>query len=329
MVKPGKVLPAGARRGTVLTALGPHWLVAPEITDHGLDAVSLMVCSVSGTVDAQGGTTLVAVGDVVWFVSSGSAMEVGGQEYAEGTIEKVETRRTLLSRKAAGRVQREQVLAANIDRLGIVIAAANPDYHRGLIDRYLIAADKGDLEPFIIVNKMDLVSGELETLIAEDLEVYTKALRRKVFFVSTVSGFGIDLLTEFLNGATTLLAGQSGVGKSSLINHITQNHLRVGSISQATGKGRHTTTSALLVPLPRGGFVIDSPGTREFSIWELDLQEIMYYFEEFDDYSPNCKFSTCTHTHEPGCAVKDAVDKGAINAGRYFSYLALRAEIEG
>jgi ribosome biogenesis GTPase len=254
-------------------------------------------------------------------------MEIVGATYEVGSIVRVEERLTLLSRKAAGKVKREQVLAANVDQLAIVIAAASPDYHRRLIDRYLIAADKGDLNPLIIVNKLDLVGGELLEVILEDLEVYSETLGLYLYFVSSATGQGMGPLAEHLQGKSTLFAGQSGVGKSSLINRLTENELKVGEISKAYNRGRHTTTSAVVLPLPGGGAVVDSPGIREFAIWELDADELPHYFQEFTPYLGSCRFAPCTHTHEPGCAVKAAVDEGAIEEGRYISYTILLEEV--
>ncbi len=224
-------------------------------------------------------------------------------------------------------MKREQVLVANVDQLAIVIAAAQPDYHRRLIDRYLIAADKGDLSPLIIVNKLDLVGGELLQVILEDLAVYSDALNLNLFFVSSKTGSGLELLKPHLVGKSTLFAGQSGVGKSSLINSLTSNSLKVGEVSQAYHKGRHTTTAAMVIPLAEGGSVVDSPGIREFALWELDQDELPYYFEEFGPFAELCRFKPCTHTHEPGCAVKEAVERGNIEEGRYISYVMLREEI--
>lgn len=326
-IKHGKTLPDGARSGIVVTAIGPHWLVSQPDKQHDESEESFVICTVSGTVDAPAGRTLIAVGDNVWFTMSGTSSEVNGIRYPEGVIVRVGVRRTLLSRKAAGKVKREQVLVANVDRLGIVIAAAQPDYHRRLIDRYLIAADKGDLQPFLIVNKLDLVGGELLTAILEDLSVYSDVLGLHVFFVSGKTKHGLKELSDYLVGYTTLFAGQSGVGKSSLINALTDLRLRVGDISAAYQKGKHTTTSAIVVPMRGGGFLVDSPGIREFALWELGLEELPFYFQEFTPYIEDCRFTMCTHTHEPGCAVKQAVESGEIEEGRYISYVLLREEI--
>lgn len=323
-IKSGRAVPDGAVMGTVLMAAGPDWWVEPLSLDgRGLGLASVL-CSVSGVLDAPADRTLVVVGDRVWYIPEATTTEPGQQK---GVIIRVDDRTTILSRRAAGRAQREQVLVANVDQLAIVIAAAQPDYHRRLIDRYLIAADKGDLEPLIIVNKVDLVSGDLLAVIVEDLLVYADDLHLDVFFVSTVTKAGIAELLSRLSGKCTLIAGQSGVGKTSMINLLTQNQFRVGEISRQYQKGRHTTTGATVIPLPGGGSVVDSPGIREFALWQLGADELQYYFVEFAPHAPNCKFASCTHTHEPGCAVKQAVDDGTVEEGRYNSYTILLEEV--
>lgn len=328
-IKAGKSLPPNALRGIVVSAAGPYWVVAPAPADPRAGSATvasehLVLCMVSGTVDAPEVSTLVTVGDVVWYIVDTVASE---SEPATGSIVKVEERTTLLSRKAAGRARKEQVLVANVEQLAIVIAAAQPDYHRRLIDRYLIAADKGDLRPLIIVNKLDLVGGKLLEVILDDLRVYHETLNLDVYFVSTVTGQGLEELARGLSGTSTLFAGQSGVGKSSIINKLASTRLKVGEISELHNKGKHTTTGATVIPLDGGGTVVDSAGIREFAIWELDQQELPYYFEEFAPFAPACKFTMCTHTHEPGCAVKQAVDDGQIEEGRYISYTVLFDEI--
>jgi ribosome biogenesis GTPase len=282
----------------------------------------LYVCSVSGVLDAPHSSSPVAVGDDVWVLPEATSSEAD----FTGTIVKVEERRTVLSRKMAGRARREQVLASNVESMLIVMAAAQPDYNKRLIDRYLIAADKGDLEVTIVINKMDLLPQEYHQDVWEDLQVYHDQLGIPVVLTSVSKGQGIEALAELLHNRSTLLAGPSGVGKSSIINLFSDVQQRVGEISRKFDKGRHTTTAATLLPLREGGSVVDTPGIREFAIWELGSDELPFYFEEFAPFAEQCKFMPCSHTHEPGCAVKAAVEEGAIDEERYVSYLNLRAE---
>jgi ribosome biogenesis GTPase len=309
-VKQGSV-PEGALQGTVMRPLGPRWMVATPN--------AIWDCAVSGIVDVPHTSSLVAVGDTVWVLPDAS-------QDGTASIIKVEERTTVLSRKAAGRGKREQVLVSNAEQLCIVVAAAQPDYKKRLIDRYLIAADKGDLAPMIVVNKIDLIPDEYQEDFVDDLRVYSDELGIPVMFTSTTTGEGIAELEQELLAHVSLLAGPSGVGKSSIINLISNIPQAVGEISRKYDKGRHTTTAAIVIPLRNGGTAIDTPGIREFALWELGLDELPYYFEEFVPFAENCKFNSCSHTHEPGCAVKAAVEQGELDEERYESYLLLSSE---
>jgi len=304
-------IPAEALIGTVMRPLGPRWMVAT--------AEAVWDCSVSGIIDVPHMSSLVAVGDTVWIVPDERASGVA-------SIVKVEERTTVLSRKAAGRGKKEQVLVANAEQLCIVVAAAQPDYKKRLIDRYLIAADKGELAPMIVINKIDLIPDEYREDFVEDLRIYSDDLGIPVLFTSATTGQGIAELEHHLMAHTSLLAGPSGVGKSSLINLISNIPQAVGEISRKYDKGRHTTTAAIVIPLRNGGIAIDTPGIREFALWELGLDELPFYFEEFAPFAEQCKFNSCSHTHEPGCAVKAAVEQGLADEERYISYLNLRSE---
>jgi len=339
LIKSDKPLPEGALQGSVITSVGTHWIIAVVDTWY--------ICVVSGTLDAPHTGTLVAVGDVVWIVpaeqpfreslSPGMRLIPGDNDSRNeqndpdptGTIVRVEERVTLLSRKAAGRVQREQVLVANVDQLAVVVSFVEPSYHRRLIDRYLIAADKGDLKPIIVLNKVELIPREFVHDIVDDFEPYSKGLGIDVHFVSAATGGGLDTLRKALAGRSTLFSGPSGVGKSTILNCLTDGQLRVGEVSKKFDRGRHTTTAAVAIPLDETSSVVDSPGLREFSIWELDIDELQWYFEEFASFIPQCHYTPCTHTHEPGCAVKGAVDKGLVDEQRYNSYVILRSELKG
>jgi ribosome small subunit-dependent GTPase A len=350
-LKRGKSLPPNALRGQIIQPLGPSWLVLLEGGDY-------IAATVSGTVDAPDSHTIVAVGDYVYVDRRPKAedqgpkaedqgpktddQEPGTRNLELGTIVKIDDRTTVLSRKAAGRQQREQVVVANVDQLAIVMSFRDPVLNKRLVDRYLIAADKGDLQPLLIVNKMDLVdadSGDPSFKeIREDLAAYWDDLKIPVFLVSAITDHEDSPSTEptydwvalrrAVRTKRTLLAGPSGVGKSSIINSLSNASQVVGEISAMYLKGKHTTTAARFIPLEGGGGLVDSPGIREFAIWELDLEELPFYFEEFEQFMHECKFTPCTHTHEPHCAVKDALEEGRIDPERYFSYLALRDELE-
>lgn len=315
-VKSGSTVSAQALQGVVISPLGPKWLVNA--------GAEYWVASVSGIIDAPEGTTLVTVGDRVWIEPEAEVTEHGDKACS---IVKVDERDTVLSRKAAGVQQREQVLVANVEQLGIVMAAVLPGYNKRLIDRYLIAADKGDLRPFIVINKCDLLTEEDREDILDDLRTYWDLLQIPVIMVSARSQEGLDELSEALADTSTLLTGPSGVGKSSLINELTDSRQRVGEISTKYLKGKHTTTSSIVIPLSSGGMVVDSPGIREFGIFELGKEELPFYFEEFAEFASQCRFTPCSHTHEPGCAVKQAVEDGMVDEERYVSYLNLMHDI--
>lgn len=314
-LKQGSAPPEGSVSGVVITAVGPRWIVSTEL--------ELMVCAVSGVLDAPHKGSLVAVGDDVWVQPEQGANQEGDRT---GMIVRVEERRTVLSRKMAGRGRREQVLASNVEAMAIVMSCTQPDYNKRLIDRYLIAADKGDLAPMIIINKMDLFAEEYHQDVRDDLAVYSDVLGIPVILTSASTGQGMDELADILHERTTLLTGPSGVGKSTIINRFSDLQQRVGEISSKYEKGKHTTTSATLLPLREGGSVVDTPGIREFAIWELGLEELPFYFEEFAPFAQLCRFTPCSHTHEPGCAVKAAVEEGLVDEDRYVSYLNIRAE---
>ncbi len=253
---------------------------------------------------------VVAAGDVVWFLPEGEA---------QGAIERVEPRHGVVSRTSRGR---QHVLVANVDQLIIVTSAAEPRLKPNLIDRLLVTAERADIRPVICINKIDLVEpADLMPLVG----VYAQ-LGYEVLMVSATTGVGVDRLRKRLVGEESVVSGQSGVGKSSLLNAIEPGlHLRVQTVSGETQKGRHTTTTAELIPLSFGGYVVDTPGIRQFQLWDVIPEEVAGFFRDLRPYVSRCRFPDCTHTHEDDCAVKDAVADGWIDARRYESYVQIRA----
>jgi ribosome biogenesis GTPase len=229
----------------------------------------------------------------------------------------------VLSRTSRGR---QHVLVANVDQLLIITSAAEPRIKPNLIDRYLVSAEKSDIRPIICINKIDLVNAaDLMPLAG----VYSQ-LGYEVHLVSAAIGLGINRLRDRLADAESAVTGQSGVGKSSLLNVIEPElELRVQTISEETQKGRHTTTTAELLPLSFGGFVVDTPGIRQFQLWDVIPEEVAGFFRELRPYVSRCRFPDCTHTHEDACAVKDAVADGWIDARRYESYIQIQEGDEG
>ncbi len=252
---------------------------------------------------------VVAAGDIVWFRPEGKD---------EGIIERVEPRHGVVSRTSRGR---QHVLVANIDQLVIVTSAAEPRIKPNLIDRLLVTAERGGTRPIICINKVDLIEpADMMPLVG----VYAQ-LGYDVLMVAATTGFGIDRLRNRLKGQQSVVTGQSGVGKSSLLNAVEPGlELRVQTVSGETQKGRHTTTTAELIPLSFGGYVVDTPGVRQFQLWDVIPEEVAGFFRDLRPYVSRCRYPDCTHTHEDDCAVKDAVADGWIDPRRYESYAQIR-----
>jgi len=251
---------------------------------------------------------VVAAGDRVWFRPT---------EQGEGFIERIEPRHGVLSRASRGR---QQVIVANVDQLLIVGSAAEPKLKPHLIDRMLVTAEKARIRPVICINKTDLVDpADLQPLIG----VYGQ-MGYQVLTLSAATGFGVERLRRALANQQSVVAGQSGVGKSSLLNAIEpQLQLRVRTVSDETQKGRHTTTTAQLIPLQMGGYVVDTPGIRQFQLWDVIPEEVAGFFRDLRPFVSHCRYPDCTHTHEEGCAVKDAAADGRLDVRRYESYCQL------
>jgi len=237
----------------------------------------------------------------------------------EGLIERVEPRHGTISRSVRGR---RQVIVANVDQLIIVASVAEPRLKPNLIDRLLVAAEKGRVRPVLCINKIDLI----EPVNLQPLAGVYSRMGYPVLLVSAKTGLGIDRLRRLVAGRESVLAGQSGVGKSSLLNAIDPDlHLRVGEVSEDSEKGRHTTTTASLLPIGCGSFVVDTPGVRSFELWDVIPEEVAGYYRDLRPYVSLCRFPDCTHTHEDDCAVKDAVTDGRLDERRYESYCHMRS----
>ena len=255
---------------------------------------------------------VVAVGDEVQFRPDGE----------EGLIERIEPRSGVLSRSSR---DRQHVLVANVEQMVIVASAAEPDLKPHLIDRFLVAAEQAQIDPVICINKVDLVEpGSLQPLVG----VYAQ-MGYEVLQVSAVSGLNLPILRDTLQDCASVVVGQSGVGKSSLLNVVEPGlGLRVGSVSRETQKGRHTTTTARLIGLSTGGFIVDTPGIRQFALWDVAREEVAGLFRDIRPFVGYCRFPDCTHTHEADCAVKASVADGRLDARRYESYCHMRRDGE-
>jgi len=272
---------------------------------------------------SRGGQTHpIAVGDRVR-VCLGAA--------GEGTIGAIEPRGPgKLARRAAGGRAVEQVVAANVDQLVVVASAAEPPLSRGLLDRLVVSGEHGALAVVVCINKLDLAAcgdsrfqtpdSRFQPEIEQIVGLY-RGLGYAALATSAVTGQGVEELRAALRDKTSVLAGPSGVGKSALLMAVQPGlQLRVGKLSAATGKGRHTTTAVSLLPLDFGGFVVDTPGIREFALYDLERGDLQHCFPELRERFGRCRFGDCTHLREPGCAVRDAVATGAIDPQRYESY---------
>lgn len=238
----------------------------------------------------------------------------------EGIIERVEPRRGVLCRTSRGR---QHVLVANVDQLLIISSAAEPVIKPHLIDRFLVTAEKSKIAPIICINKIDLINpADLQPLVG----VYAR-MGYRVLLMSVQTGFGMDAVRQLVRGRQSVVIGQSGVGKSSLLNAIEANlQLKVNAVSAESQKGKHTTTAAQLIPLEMGGYVVDTPGIRQFQLWDIIPTEVIGFFRDLRPYVSLCQFPDCTHTHEANCAIKHAVADGALDARRYESYCQMFAE---
>jgi len=236
----------------------------------------------------------------------------------EGIIERVEPRHGTLARESR---KRKHIIVSNVDQVVIVTSAAEPALKPNFIDRVLVTAERALVRPVICINKVDLVDmAELQPLVG----VYGQ-MGYKVILTSSTTGFGLDRLKKQLANRESVVAGQSGVGKSSLLNAIEPGlDLRVSEISEDNQKGRHTTTTAQLLRLSFGGYVVDTPGIRQFSLWDIIPEEVTGFFRDLHPFENLCRFPNCTHTHEYDCAVKNGVAEGRIDLRRYDSYLSIR-----
>lgn len=261
---------------------------------------------------------------------TGDRVVAGDRVYVEShsdgsfTIEAVAERKSEIARRAPGQgSRRAKVLVANVDQVAIVIAAAKPEPRLRMLDRLLVLAESNDIPAFIIVNKIDLVPlGPVQSMFAD----YERA-GYELLFVSVKQEIGLARVRERVHARETVLTGPSGVGKSSLLNWLyPEANARTREVSEAVMKGQHTTVSAQLIHLPDGGFIVDTPGLREVGMWGINPEGLDVCFPDFRPFLGDCKFSTCTHLHEPGCAVQAAVEAGSLSAARYESYRDLYAE---
>lgn len=307
-----ETLPAKGQ-AVVVKHTGSHYLLSR------LPEWNLFPAVLRGKVRLKGSTATnpVAVGDVVDYA----------YEEVMSVIEAVHPRKNYIIRRSANLSREAHIIAANLDHAYLIVTMAYPETKLAFVDRFLVTCEAYGVPVTIVINKRDLYDSELEELSAAFRDIY-EAAGYEILEVSAITGEGVDALRERLKGKVSLFSGTSGVGKSSLIKAMdpSLDYIRTAEISQAHLQGRHTTTFYEMYPLATGGFIIDSPGIRGFGLVDFKNEELSTYFPEMLKVMDNCRFKPCTHTHEPGCAVKAAVDEGAISPDRYYSYLGMLEE---
>ena len=288
-------------RGTVLSVGGLHSPVQSDDTGDVYQCATRRLLKTLSTDQRH----VLAAGDRVLFRPA---------DNLEGIIERIEPRHGVLCRTSRGR---QHVMVANIDLMLIVSSAAEPGLKPHLIDRLLVTSEKFGIRPVICLNKIDLIdAADLQPLIG----VYAQ-MGYETLPLSATDRIGTDRLRQMVVGARSVVVGQSGVGKSSLLNAIEPGlDLRVSHVSSDSEKGRHTTTASRLIPLDSGGYIVDTPGIRQFQLWDVIPEEVVGFCRDLRPYVSHCRFPDCTHTHEADCAIKDAVADGRLDVRRYESY---------
>jgi ribosome biogenesis GTPase len=302
-----------AERGIVLQGTGGVWQVR---TGSGAQ-VNASLAGRLKQVEKQ--TLKLSVGDHVMIEPSDRG--------SDWRVVSIEPRRTVLARREPGGRRGERVLAANVDQVLVVFAIAKPEPHLRMIDRFLVVCEANDLEAHLVINKVDLAT---DAIALDELARPYERAGYAVHRTSVKRGDGLDELRAVLHAKVTAVAGPSGVGKSSLLNTLHPGvALRIGEISESVNKGRHTTVGARLIPLPDGGdgYLVDTPGLREIAMWGLPSESLDQCFPEFRPYLGECRFQDCKHDVEPGCAVTAGLKAGAVDRGRYESYLKLLGEL--
>ncbi len=302
--------------------IDPHWargrVVA--ITGEGIWVESngnRILGSLKGLLkkERREAKNIIAVGDLVYFTH-------------EHSIVHIEERYSFLARTdITGR--KEQLIAVNVDQAIIAISVINPPLKPALVDRYLIAAAKGNIHPIIVINKIDLLkdSTDEEKLRYREFVADYEQLGLPILSISSTEHIGLDALKSLLKDKATVFSGQSGVGKSSLINAAYGLNLRIGELAHKTSKGTHTTTKAELIALPGGGYCVDTPGVRSFGVWKLKKEEVLAHFHDLADLG--CKYPDCKHISEPDCKVLKGLENKNISQLRYESYRTLLDEATG
>ncbi len=303
------------KQGRVIQSTGSWYHVEPSEADQ------LIKCRLPGRFRLKEYelTNPLAVGDYVEFTMN---------DDGTGTIENIKERENYIIREATHGRQGDQILASNVDQAIVVQSIKKPKLNEGFINRFLVMCEAYELQAVIVINKMDLANEKAEAFLEDFIGVY-EPLGYPVIATSIYDEDSLEDLKEQLKEKTSAFVGPSGVGKTSLLNHIDPNIDRpVGEISDYSQKGKHTTTYAKLIPLCFGGYLVDTPGIREFGLVNIEPWELSLFFPEMLEPRRQCKFNNCTHSHEPNCGVKEAFEEGNIDAERYHSYLQMLKSLE-
>jgi ribosome biogenesis GTPase len=285
-----------------------------------LDDGNTVNCKMRGVLRLKGlrCTNPVAVGDRVQVEDKGGDAPVVGD---------IEPRRNYIIRRSSNLSKEFQIIAANLDQAVLVATLTNPETSTTFIDRFLATAEAYQVPAVLAFNKIDLLNTDEWRNRLDELKTLYESIGYPVVVMSAATGEGADALRAQLAGKMSLLSGNSGVGKSSIINLLVPDaHVRVGDVSHTHHKGMHTTTFSELLDLPGGGAIIDTPGVKAFGTIDFERAEVAHYFPEIFRISDDCRFNNCTHTHEPGCAVLEAVEQGKIAPSRFTSYLSILEE---
>ena len=301
-------------KGLVIKNTGSWYVVK---TDDG----ALVECKIKGNFRLKGirSTNPIAVGDRVCIVPN-----------AEGTafITEIEDRKNYIIRRASNLSKQSHIIAANVDACMLVVTVNYPETSTTFIDRFLASAEAYRVPVNLVFNKVDLYSEDELRYLDGLVNLYTH-IGYPCYRISAANGEGVDALKEDLQGKITLFSGHSGVGKSTLINYLLPDQqLKTGEISSVHNKGMHTTTFSEMYPLGENGYIIDTPGIKGFGTFDMEEEEIGHYFPEIFKASADCRYNNCTHRHEPGCAVREAVEQHYISESRYASYLNMLEDNE-